>query len=276
MPYVNVSGVDVHFIEHGAPAGEADRTAVLLHGFPLDHRSCVAAFEPSFAARPRWRRIYPDFPGMGKTTAPDWIGSTDDVFRITHAAVNALVSGPYAVGGCSFGGYVAAGLAAAEPERVSGMALIVPMVLPHGKRELAVREVLFREDGLIGSAVVEEMAVIVTAEIVDRTRDEIEDALEIADGDVVARIESRYEGSFPIVPSGGRLERPSLVVVGRQDSILGFNDQWRAFGQWPRTTFAVLDRGGHGLSIELQALNDTLVSDWIDRIEASGLGASTG
>ena len=139
MPHVQVLGVDVHYVEHGAAAGEAERTAVLLHGFPLDHRSSVATFEPSFARRPRWRRIYLDFPGMGKTPAPEWVGSTDDIFRVTRAAVDALVPGAFAVGGCSFGGYIGAGLAAAETDRVYGLALIVPMVLPHGKRELGVR-----------------------------------------------------------------------------------------------------------------------------------------
>jgi hypothetical protein len=33
-------------------------------------------------------------------------------------------------------------------------------------------------------------------------------------------------------------------------------------------TFAVLDRAGHLLSIELSALHDVVVRDWLDRLEA--------
>ena len=269
MPFVNALGVEVHYAEHGAAAAGADRTAVLLHGFPLDHRSAVASFEPTFADRTGWRRVYCDFPGMGRTRAPDWVASTDDVFRVTAAFVDAVVPGSYVVGGCSFGGYIAAGLAAADPVRVNGLALIVPMVLPHAKRELAVHQVLYREGGVTGSDMDEAMSVIITAETVRRNREEIEVALADADADVVARIGERYEGSFPLVPANGPYEHPALVITGRQDSVLGFNDQWRVYGQWPRATFAVLDRGGHGLSIELSGLHDALLRDWLDRVEGS-------
>lgn len=169
MPFVKVLGIDVHYAERGASVDEAKRTSVLLHGFPLDLRSSVASFEPAFAGRPRWRRLYLDFPGMGQTRAPAWVASTDDVFRVTKAAVEALAPARYALGGSSFGGYIAAGLAAATLDSVLGMALVVPMVLPHGNRELAPRRVLVREDGLIGSEIAEETAVIVTAETLRRT-----------------------------------------------------------------------------------------------------------
>ena len=89
MPYVEVEGVRVHYVEHG-PAGPGVTTAVMVHGFPVDHRIMTSAFEPVFADRPGWRRIYVDLPGMGRTVAPD-VGSTDDVFRVLRGAVEALV-----------------------------------------------------------------------------------------------------------------------------------------------------------------------------------------
>jgi pimeloyl-ACP methyl ester carboxylesterase len=114
----------------------------------------------------------------------------------------------------------------------------------------------------------EAMSVVITAETVRRNHEEIERALADADQAAVNRIGERYEGSFPLVPADGSYEHPALVITGRQDSVLGFNDQWRRYGQWPRATFAVLDRGGHGLFIELAGLHNALVSDWVDRVEA--------
>src|SRR4249920_1271767 len=117
MPFVQAGGADIHYVEHGPAAGDASRTAVVLHGYTLDQRSSVAAFEPSFAARTEsWRRLYLDFPGMGRSLAPETVASTDDVLDVTRAAIDALVPGPYALAGISFGGYVAAGLAATTPE----------------------------------------------------------------------------------------------------------------------------------------------------------------
>ena len=67
--------MEVHYVECG-PAS-ASHTAVILHGFPLDNRMCVNSFEPVFESFPTglssWRRIYPDFPGMGHAGA-SWLG----------------------------------------------------------------------------------------------------------------------------------------------------------------------------------------------------------
>jgi pimeloyl-ACP methyl ester carboxylesterase len=268
VPFVSVSGVEVHYVECG-PAS-ASHTAVILHGFPLDNRMCVNSFEPVFESFPTglssWRRIYPDFPGLGRTRAPSWVASTDDVFRVTRAFVDAVVPGPYALAGLSYGGYIAMGLAAAEPSRVSGLALVVPVVEPlYARRSLADHQVLVREPFVQGSEMFESLAVVVTAETVRRHVLEVEEPLMVADDAAVARIEASYGGTFPLVD---RFERPALVLLGRQDNVLGYHDQWRQTGQWPRATVAVIDRAGHGLNSEQPELFNVLLTDWLDRVVA--------
>jgi pimeloyl-ACP methyl ester carboxylesterase len=190
VPFVTVAGVEVHYVECGPTS--AEHTAVFLHGFPLDHRTCVNSFEPVFADRRDWRRIYPDFPGMGRTLAPEWVGSTDDVFRVTRAAIDALVPGSYALAGLSYGGYIAMGLAAATPDRVTGLALVVPVVLPdHADRDLAEHRVLVREPFVRGSDMFESLAAVVTAETVRRHVLEVEEPMKVADAAAIERIEQR-------------------------------------------------------------------------------------
>src|SRR4051794_22849402 len=110
MPFVNAAGVDVHYVEHGPPPGAAEHTAVLVHGFPPDHRLMTGCFEPVFADRPGWRRIYLDLPGMGRTVAPQTVRSTDDVFAVVRAALSKLLpGGRYALCGESYGGYLVRG-----------------------------------------------------------------------------------------------------------------------------------------------------------------------
>ncbi len=266
MPVVRARGVDVHYVAYGASRDHAVRTAVVLHGFTLDHRSAVAVFEPSFHGRDDWRRLYLDFPGMGRTPAPEWLGSTDDVFDVTRAAVADLVDGSYALGGVSFGGYIAAGLAATDPASVTGLALVVPMVRDRPGRDVADFAVLRRDPEVERTPDLDEMAVMLTAEVARRVHEEVDVAAAAADEAAVERIDSRYGGSFPLSPPGG-YDRPTLVMLGRQDNVLGYADQWQEYGRWPRCTFVVLDRAGHLLPLEQARLTDALIGDWLDRVE---------
>ncbi|MFD7024078.1 alpha/beta fold hydrolase [Promicromonospora sukumoe] len=271
MAYVEVDGVRVHHVEHGPRPGAGVRTAVLVHGFPVDHRIMTGAFEPVFAGREGWRRVYVDLPGMGRTTAPG-VASTDDVFRVLRGAVEALVpEGPYAVVGQSFGGYMARGLAAADPDRVAGLAAVVPLIEPrHELRQLPERQVLVRDPALaarVGAEALdaEEVLVVQTEGTWARAREEVDPGLAAADPVVVARIEASYAGTFPVEPAP--FEKPVLIVAGRQDSMTGYRDAWDVVERYPRATFAVLDRAGHALNIEQRGLFEALAGEWLDRVE---------
>src|SRR5437763_15167997 len=76
---IRVGKVVVHYVEHGT-----GRRVLVLHGAGVDHREAEACFEPAFDGVAGLRRIYPDLPGMGRTTAPGTLRSADDVLR--HAA----------------------------------------------------------------------------------------------------------------------------------------------------------------------------------------------
>jgi len=268
MPHVDAVGVAVQYVEHGASAQQAEHHLVVLPGFGLDHRSIVAAFEPVFSERPGWRRLYVDYPGVGGTQAPEWVDSTDAVFEVVAAAVDALVPDRLVLAGVSYGAYLAAGLAASRSARVTGLALVVPMVQPRERRDVPERVVLVREDGVVVDAEAEELCVVVTAETVRRGREQWEQfPASPPSSEALERIGARYAGSFPLLPPDSSYSGPVLVLLGRQDDVVGFNDQWQLYGQLPRATVAVLDRAGHVLSVEAPVLHDALVHDWLDRVE---------
>jgi pimeloyl-ACP methyl ester carboxylesterase len=273
MAYVEVDGVLVHYVEHG-PTGPGAATVVLVHGFPVDQRLMVSAFEPAFADRPDWRRVYVDLPGMGGTVAPD-VASTDDVFRILRGAVQALVpEGPYALVGQSYGGYLARGLTAADAGRVAGLAVVVTVVEPRQDlRVLPQRQVLVQDPALMErvgpeTLAAEEVLVVQTEETWARSRQEVDPGLAAADPEMVARVEAHYAGSFPVEPVP--FDKPALVLVGRQDSITGYRDAWGLVEHYPRASFAVLDRAGHSLHLEQRGLFEALVGEWLDRVEEAG------
>ena len=62
----------------------------------------------------------------------------------------------------------------------------------------------------------------------------------------------------------------SAFLLGRQDHIVGYRDQWDIIDNYPRATFVVLDRAGHGAApVEQYELCQALMSEWLDRVEES-------
>ncbi len=64
------------------------------------------------------------------------------------------------------------------------------------------------------------------------------------------------------------------MVIGRnysplpnQNTLVGYRDAWEVIENYPRGTYAVLDRAGHHLQIEQPALFHSLVNEWPDRVE---------
>ncbi|GAB3163565.1 alpha/beta hydrolase [Myceligenerans halotolerans] len=268
MPYVEVDGARVHHEVRGPEDPDAP-TVVLVHGFTLDLRVMTASFEPVFAERPHWRRVYVDLPGHGGTRAPGVDGS-DDVLRVLRAAVELLVPGRYAVVGQSYGGYLARGLVAAHRDRTDGMAIVVPVIEPsREKRDLPARRILFRDPGLSDRVEPEaldedDVGVAQTPGTWARRQEVVvpgQDAMDVA---AVARIAASYEGTFAV--DDGDFTGPSLILAGRQDATTGYRDAWTILEKYPRATFAVLDRAGHGVEAEQPELFGALVGDWLDRV----------
>jgi pimeloyl-ACP methyl ester carboxylesterase len=66
------------------------------------------------------------------------------------------------------------------------------------------------------------------------------------------------------------------VVTGRQDTAVGYAAAWDLLEQYPRATFAVLDRAGHALPHEQPGLLRALVTEWLDRVRESSTAVSRG
>lgn len=116
----SIGNVSIHYVEHGEGA-----PILALHGAGVDHHETAAAIE-ALVREPGHRRIYPDLPGMGRSTAGN-LSSNDDVVDLLCAFVDRLEAGPVLLLGHSYGGYLARGVAARRPDLVRGLALICPV-----------------------------------------------------------------------------------------------------------------------------------------------------
>ncbi|HYH44737.1 MAG TPA: alpha/beta fold hydrolase [Thermoanaerobaculia bacterium] len=103
----------------GAAAGSAP-ALLLLHGFPFS----AAMWEPQVAAfSARCRCLVPDLSGFGESEPTAEVVRMEDFADDTRALLDHTGVERAVVCGLSMGGYVALALAAAAPERLSGLVL---------------------------------------------------------------------------------------------------------------------------------------------------------
>ncbi|NLT54471.1 MAG: alpha/beta hydrolase [Actinomycetales bacterium] len=268
-----VRDVVVHYEIHG------EGTPILMiHGWGPDRRLMTGCMEPVFAAMPgKWQRIYFDLPGMGETTGAPWIDGSDRMLDLVLGVVDTLIPGRrFLLAGESYGGYLARGILRQRPSLVDGLLLICPVVDPAtGSGTSPELRVLDRDEALLASlseddrAQFEGVNVVQTAPVWRRFRDEILCGLRAADqaflGDVLGR-HVPFTGDVDALDEP--FAAPTLMLTGRQDSMVGYRDLWTILESYPRASFVVLDRAGHNLQIEQDVLFDGLVREWLDRVEA--------
>lgn len=266
MPGMTLNHVDVGT---GTPV-------LALHGWTPDHHLMLGCLEPVFARRPGYRRLYPDLPGMGKSVAPPSIASTDDVLAAVQDFVATTIGDePFLLVGESYGGYLARGLARSHPAQVLGMALICPIGVnvEHATRNVPPHQVLRPDPELVASldpvrsADFAEISVVQTPETLRRFQSDIVVGLQAADEQAMARIRERWLLTMD-PESGAPYARPTLILTGRQDDVVGYVDQFALLPHYPRATFAVLDVAGHNLQFEQPALFESLMAEWLDRVVA--------
>lgn len=115
--FLDVRGVRTHVMRGGR-----GRPLLVLH--------------PEFAARTwfpyhdalaaHFHVIAPDHPGFGDSPCPDWVDGVDDLVLHYVDLLDALALERVSVVGTSLGGWIAAALAVAHPERLDRLVLAAP------------------------------------------------------------------------------------------------------------------------------------------------------
>jgi pimeloyl-ACP methyl ester carboxylesterase len=228
----------------------------------------MACLEPVFDSLTGYRRIYLDLPGMGRTPAPDTIRSADDVLDVLLGFIDGVIGDErLLLVGHSAGAYFSQAIAGRRPEQVAGLALLCPLLA--GSHDVPDHEVVY-SSGDLGDAEFQGYFTVQTAETLDRYERYVEPAGRLVDMFALERIGERWELTDPI-HAEAPYRRPTLLLTGRQDSTVGYAATWELLGQYPRATFAVLDRAGHALPHEQPELLGALVTEWLGRVhEAVG------
>lgn len=250
---------------------------LILHGFPLDHEVMLGAFEPIFANRPGYQRIYPDVPGLGRSPASESVQNSDDVLRVMTEFINELAPDQnFLVAGFSYGGYIAQGMVHQIPERIDGVMMHAPMVNPIDTERIVPEHIVIASEQeaidmvpepaqplILGTTVVQTQAVI------GRILTEFGGSLSRGDAEFIGSLRQpeNYGFSYNVKDVDTTFDKPSLIITGRQDVVVGYAEAFEVYEQYTRATYATLDRAGHALHVEQSGLFNALVHEWLNRVE---------
>lgn len=266
-----VRDIPVYYEEYGTGI-----PLLMLHGWPGDNRAWIDGMEePLFRTRTGWHRIYPDLPGFGgKTPSAEWITSNDLMLEFVSEFMQAVAPNQrFVVAGGSYGAYLAQGLVYRRGSVIDGVYLLVPLVETDStKRQVPIRQVLVKDAQFLATLTPEEnyllnLFVVQSVENLEAFLTLAAPARVAADHTFLKKLQEHYTFSFPVNQLITPFPGPTLILAGRQDSGCGYRDAWEILDNYPRATFAVLDRAGHLLHFEQKGLLRSLTSEWLERVE---------
>lgn len=257
----NSTIIDYEIIGDGAPI-------LFLHGWGMDKRILTGCFEPIFDNLNNFRRIYIDLPGMGMSTAGD-VTCSDDILEILYSFAEEIVGEKFIIAGESYGGYLARGFVKQYPEMVNAIILLCPLVYP-GTRQGRVEPltVIKRDENFLSTLTKKQydsftyMNVVLTKSVYERYSKDIMPAIEIQDRHFLDEV---LDGghSFDVDDIEQPFEFPCLIVVGKQDTEVGYKDQFNLIKNFPNATYCAINGAGHNLQIEQPELFESIVKQWL-------------
>lgn len=257
--FTTSDGVALHYGREGG-----GMPLLALHGGYSTRAEIEAILDLVLPASPAFERWTPDLPGMGESIAT----SVDSAVQVVDALcelVDAEFGGrPFVLLGHSLGGRLARAVAARRPAQVTALALFCPLPAepvaePGG--------VVVVEPGAVEALSGRERAefegyfVQHTAAMVEQFRFGVAPSLDAYDGEIVGRI--MESADFEIGDAGDDI--PTLVMLGRRDSFVGYRVQAAEAEAWSRATVVIVDDAGHALPHEKPELVSVLLADLLAR-----------
>ncbi len=248
---------------------------VFVHGWGVDHKIWFNKIE---SINGKWKknhqRVYFDLPGMGASVGSKKIVDSDDMQKCIEEFLSAVVASKhYLLAGESYGGYLSRGLLIDHMEDIDGLFLLCPLIIPgYRQGKVAPRVVLEKDELFLEKLSPEERASFDYLSVVE-TPDTWKDFKKEIDISIIPQnkgfLEKQLDGSFSkdINAIAVQYDKPALILAGKQDSEVGYEDQFNLYKDFKRASIIILDKAGHNLQIDRKALFEASFLDWIERIE---------
>ena len=253
--------IDYDVIGEGIPV-------LIIHGWGISKLTMKAAFEPVFSKLEGYKRYYIDLPGMGKSESGD-IKNSDDILSLLHSFVIDVIKEQFIIIGQSYGGLLTRGFVNKYPELILKIVLLCPCIIP-GVRQGRVEPLTVQEQDteLLENLTDEQrnsftmMNVVLTKDVWKRYERYIIPALAEADWDY---LNNTLEGAFSFDPDElpAPCSKPILIIAAKQDTEVGYKDQFDLMNIYPNSTYCAIEKAGHNLQIEQPKIFESIVSSWL-------------
>ena len=241
---------------------------LIIHGWGISKITMKGAFEPVFTELDGYKRFYIDLPGMGNSEHGD-VKNSDDMLEIIHGFAVDVIKEPFIIVGQSYGGLLTRGFVNKYPDMIKKIILLVPCIIPGVKQgRVEPLTIVEQDDALLSSLSKDErdsftlMNVVLTKDVWKRYKEFLMPALECADWDFLNNV---LEGSFSFDPDDLKepCSIPCLIVAAKQDTEVGYKDQFDLMEEYPNATYCAVERAGHNLQIEQPEIFESLVKNWL-------------
>ncbi|MDR1427102.1 MAG: alpha/beta hydrolase [Bifidobacteriaceae bacterium] len=251
----------------------AGRPLVLLHGIGVDHR-LLLPLDAAFSQVGGWERWYVDLPGFGQSPLPDGVTSTQTMADAVLAWVERSFPGEeLALLGNSYGGLLARFIANRIPSRVAGLALVCPVVgADRSARTLPPRRIAVADPALAATAPPEqwgpyaELAVVQSQTGWDGFRQHVLPAVMADNAEVTTLLESAYDLTAAPEMGAAPFTGPTTIICGRDDHVVGFQDQLGLLPHYRQATYSVVADAGHNIILDQPGAVLALIVNWAARL----------
>jgi pimeloyl-ACP methyl ester carboxylesterase len=263
MGTVRGAGVDLHYVERG----EGEQTVVFAHSYLVDHRQFEAQIE---ALSRRYRVIAYDHRDHGQSGHASAGYAMGDLVRDGVAVIEATGAAPCHWVGLSTGGFVGMRLALWYPELLRRLVLMDTSAQSESRLRRLKYEGMFGVLRLLGPR---PLAGEVMRNMFGRTSLAAEDRAELlaqwrerieaVDGAGMIRFGRAIFGRDVVLDRLGRVETPTLVVVGEEDIATPPALARRIAAAIPGARLEIIERAGHLCTLEEPGAITALLEDFL-------------
>lgn len=266
---VMIDDAEIHYkvIGQGIPI-------IFLHGWGINHLIWKNQFEKIGKINLRkFQRIYLDLPGMGTSITNHRIHNSDDMQNIIIKFITSIIgSQKFILAGESYGGYLARGLLRSIDDQIIGLLLLCPLISPGYRTGSHSEHITLEIDQVFIKSLPREKITGYQELSVVQTKETYHDYFKDINTTISKGNESflkhELDGSFTedINQNPFIFKKPMTVLIGRQDTEVGFKDQYNIFKDFPRASIFILDKAGHNLQFEQKRIFRTAVIELLKRV----------
>lgn len=247
---------------------------IILHGLYLDSLSMISAIENTAIELKGFRRIYLDMPGMGQSSGHNLMNNTDTMLDLLSECISELIDDrPFIIMGYSYGGYLAQGIAKRFRYQVIGEVLVCPVVIPEMKgRQLA--DIFHHEIDVNFCAKLttkqqQEMMndmVVINERTYLRNQADFSRAIALADKTFLKALysEGNYQSTY-IANHTMTHEHKTLIFLGYQDNVVGYQDMMDRLINYPNATVSLMTNASHSFFLEQPKEFERKLNSWLSQ-----------